>query len=142
MNKKVRSNLLLVSAIIAGGFLVRTLLLKRVDTFNAQEAKKSYIDNNPWLMHTAAMDAYQYYQVSSSNTRLVYGVGNEVDLVSSGMMQNAIERMHNEIISEVQQMYQGDTNHNYGSYFGSGGSNDSDNSPYWQEINRAIDSNG
>ena len=132
---KVTTGLVLVGAIIGAGFGARALRNSYMQRAAVNEAQALNNERNPWLMQTSALDAYSYYTTSTNETKFVYGVGNETNLVSTDMLQNALDNLHSDILTEVGQMYNSMPGNNMESYFGSADTNN----PYWQQINQAIE---
>lgn len=122
---------------IAGGVALRRFLRRRVDRSEAnaaQLAKDEQLAGNPWLLQTQAMDAYSYYTTANQNTRFVYGVGQEVNLVDTQLLNSALEKLHGDILAEVAQMQQENPLNNYQAWFGYAQTGN----PYWGAINAAI----
>lgn len=91
-----------IGGVIAGGLLIRKYIHNRNIQAQNDAAHAEELASNPWLMQTgSSYDAYQYYKVTSANTRVVYGVGNETNLVSTDMLNNALRNQHDEIMQEV-----------------------------------------
>lgn len=131
---KTRNIIIAGIAVIGAGFALRSYMARAADSAAVQAAQSETQDQNPWLMHTQALDAYQFYASSTQETRFVYGVGNETTLVSTEMLNTALANQRAELLEEMQQLYQRDPYVNYESYFGYA---DTGN-PYWAEINRAV----
>src|SRR5690348_9075530 len=99
--------LVVVAGAIGAGLLLRAYFKRRALNSDAAVAQSVYQDQNPWQMLTPnAMDAYQYYTVSSNTTRFVYGTGAETALVSTDMLARALQTEHDQIIAEVNQELQ------------------------------------
>lgn len=108
--------IVVIAGAIGAGLLLRRFFWQRAVTNQRATEQAIYQDQNPWNMQTtAAMDAFQYYTVSTAQTRFVYGVGQEVNLVSTEMLDNALQQQHDQIIQEVQAMILG-TQENIDSY--------------------------
>lgn len=94
--------IVVVAGAIGAGLVLRQYLHNRKIQAQNDAAHAEELASNPWLMQTgASYDAYQYYKVTSANTRLVYGVGNETNLVSTDMLNNALHNQRDEIMQEV-----------------------------------------
>ena len=92
----------LIAGAVASGLLIRAYLKRRAINDTGAQAQAVYQDQNPWQMLTPySLDAYQYYTTSTSNSRFVYGDGKEVALVSTDMLQNALDQQKVEILTEV-----------------------------------------
>lgn len=97
-----RQPILTIALAIGGGLLIRSIYRRRAASQQSAYQQQLINDQNPWMMLTGnKMDAYQYYATSTQNTRLVYGVGQEVNLVSTEMLNNALQNQHDQILQEV-----------------------------------------
>lgn len=91
-----------IAAAIAGGLLLRQYRKRAAQSTQRATEQAINTDANPWnIQTTSAMDAFSYYTVATSNSRLVYGVGQEVNLVSTNMLDAALKQQHDQIMQEV-----------------------------------------
>ena len=121
----------LAGVTVLAGILIRKWFDNAVAKQNESLARLEILQTNPWLLKTDGFDSYQYYASELQYPRYIDVDGN-LNYVSVDMLNNAMDMLHDQIITEVQSMYRDQSS--VDTYIGV----QAVNNPYWAEINQAI----